>query len=106
MPLFLLDLMGFSVSDLEADKFGGFLGMVAFVANVTICTAIGKRHPKLKQWATDTFWGFILFMFGSMFAISSMTFMYILLPFPFWLKATVASCIYLFLGFRLILQES
>ncbi len=64
--------------------------IAALFFTVFIFNRIGKKCPKLKEWATNTFLGVICMLFVSGFLISLFGNSYMLLPLPSWLHLSIS----------------
>ncbi|WP_280569613.1 hypothetical protein [Chromohalobacter sp. 296-RDG] len=51
---------------------------------------LGKKHPQLRCWATETLLGVGCMLFAGGFLVSSISNLYMLLPLPGWLHLTAS----------------
>ncbi|GEM_PF-1961202 len=71
---------------------------------ITLAKKIGKHHPKLNFWASNSLLGMCVFVFASALPASFLACLISIFPLPMWLKFAGASCLYLGVFMKCVLH--
>jgi len=93
----------FSEGGLEEGAY--WLSFIAiFILFITLAKKIGKNHPKLSFWASNSLLGMCVFVFVSALPASFLACLISIFPLPMWLKFAGVGCLYLIVLIRYVFK--
>lgn len=97
IPIKFLGISFFQFSEREEGLFA--LSFLAFICLIyRLSNKIGKNHPNLREWATNSLPGVCVLTFVFTLSASFFACLISIFPLPWWLKFAGVGCLYLYAG--------